>query len=400
MRYGVSYKGSKNGIAKWVVDALPKAKHFYDLFAGGCAVTHAALLSGKYELFYANDIDVAPQLFLDAINGKYRNETRWISREDFDALKDSDPYVRYCWSFGNTGRSYLYSKEIEPWKKALHYARVFKDFSLLHEIGIDTDDASRIWIKAHKDECKEKYIKWYCKTVLKSDYDTEKLRLCLTEKIEANSEKLRQYLIDGLKKANKRACDVDRFLGTNGMAGHYFGRTQWEFPTQEVYEKLQGFLYLPVPYLEIYGLQQLCESLERLERLERLQRLQSLTVTQKDYREIAIAKDSVIYADIPYKNTNGYGKTEKTSDFDYEAFYAWCEKQTELVVISEYEMPADRFIRVAFTQKRQRLNGKGAGQLKEEGLFIPRGQVELYNAMTRGVSLAEEKAQLYLFDCA
>ena len=168
MRYGVSYKGSKNGIAKWVVDALPKAKHFYDLFAGGCAVTHAALLSGKYELFYANDIDVAPQLFLDAINGKYRNETRWISREDFVRLKDTDPYVRYCWSFGNTGRSYLYSKEIEPWKKALHYARVFKDFSLLHEIGIDTDDASRIWIKAHLKECKEKYIKWYCKTVLKN----------------------------------------------------------------------------------------------------------------------------------------------------------------------------------------------------------------------------------------
>ncbi len=223
------------------------------------------------------------------------------------------------------------------------------------------------------------------------------LRKKLKENIEINTEKLRNYLLDGLKKANKRACDVDRFLGTNGMAGHYFGRSQWGFPTREAYEKLQGFLCLPTPYLEIYGLQQLLESLQSLQSLESLQ---SLSVTQKDYREIAIAKDSVIYCDIPYKNTNGYGKKDKTSDFDYEAFYSWCEKQTELVVISEYEMPADRFIRVAFTQKRQRLNGKGAGQLKEEGLFIPRGQVELYNAMTRGVSLAEEKAQGRLFDCA
>ena len=141
MRYGTPYKGSKNFIAQWIIDTLPKAENFYDLFAGGCAVTHAALLSGKYEHFHANDIDIAPQLFRDAINGKYKNEKRWISREDFARLKDTDAYVRYCWSFGNNGIHYLYSKEVEPWKKALHYARLFNDFSLLNEIGIDTKDA-------------------------------------------------------------------------------------------------------------------------------------------------------------------------------------------------------------------------------------------------------------------
>ena len=253
LRYGVPYKGSKNKIAEWVYSHFPKATNFYDLFAGGCAVTHAALLSGKFKHFLANDITDTPRLFYDAIHGKFHCESRWISRGDFYRLKDSEPYVRYVWSFGNNGRNYLYSKEVEPWKKALHYARVFKDFSLLHAIGIDTKDASGIWIKAHSEECKEKYIKWYCKTVLKSDYDTEKLRLCLTKKIKENSESLRNYLLEGLKKANKRPCDVDRFLGTNGMAGHYFGKSQWEFPTREVYIKLQGFLYLPLqPLWEQY----------------------------------------------------------------------------------------------------------------------------------------------------
>lgn len=117
MNYGLPYKGSKNKIAKEIVDQLPAAKHFYDLFAGGCAVTHAAMLSGKYEAFTINDINPQiVQLFVDAVNGKYRDEKRIISRDDFYRLKDSDPYVAFCWSFGNNGRSYLWGPEIEKAK--------------------------------------------------------------------------------------------------------------------------------------------------------------------------------------------------------------------------------------------------------------------------------------------
>lgn len=117
MNYGLPYKGSKNKIAKEIVDQLPAAKHFYDLFAGGCAVTHAAMLSGKYETFTINDIHPQiVQLFVDAVNGKYRDEKRIISREEFYRLKDSDPYVAFCWSFGNNGRDYLWSSKNEKAK--------------------------------------------------------------------------------------------------------------------------------------------------------------------------------------------------------------------------------------------------------------------------------------------
>ena len=83
-------------------------------------MTHAALLSGKFKEVHANDITDSVTLFEDALNGKYENESRWISREDFFRLKDSDPYVRIVWSFGNNQRNYLYSREIEPYKKAVH----------------------------------------------------------------------------------------------------------------------------------------------------------------------------------------------------------------------------------------------------------------------------------------
>lgn len=83
-------------------------------------MTHCALLSGKWGSVLANDLAMGPQLFKDAIDGKYQNDTRWISRDDFFRLKDTDPYVKYCWSFGNDGRSYLYGKTIEEYKRAVH----------------------------------------------------------------------------------------------------------------------------------------------------------------------------------------------------------------------------------------------------------------------------------------
>lgn len=136
MKYGLPYKGSKNKLAERIVSLLPKRTHLIDLFCGGCAVSHAALLRNKYAHIHINDINwMCPTLFIDALNGKYQNETRWISREDFFRLKDTDPYVAVVWSFGNNLRDYLYSKEIEPLKKAIHYAIFFRDYSLGKELG-------------------------------------------------------------------------------------------------------------------------------------------------------------------------------------------------------------------------------------------------------------------------
>lgn len=138
MKYGLPYKGSKNKLAERIVRLLPQRTHLVDLFCGGCAVSHAALLMGKYEHIHINDINwMCPTLFIDALNGKYNNETRWISREDFFRLRDTDPYVAVVWSFGNNLRDYLYSKEIEPLKKAIHYAMFFSDYSLGKELGHD-----------------------------------------------------------------------------------------------------------------------------------------------------------------------------------------------------------------------------------------------------------------------
>lgn len=55
-------------------------------------------------------------------------------------------------------------------------------------------------------------------------------------------EKLRQYLNNCLEESGKTRKDIDRHLGTNGMAGHYFGKSQWMFPTFEAYEKMRQIM--------------------------------------------------------------------------------------------------------------------------------------------------------------
>ena len=177
--YGVPYQGSKNAIAEKIVSILPAAENFYDLFAGGCAITHRAIIDGRWNNYIVNDIDSVPNLFFDAVNGKYENEKRWISRDDFNSLKDNDLYVSICWSFGNNRKNYLYSNEVEPWKKALHYARVLGDNSLLRDFGIKSDGSTKD-IKKHHDEYKDKYIKWYIKNKKENNFCGEKIKTDLT----------------------------------------------------------------------------------------------------------------------------------------------------------------------------------------------------------------------------
>ena len=47
--YGLPYSGSKSRIAHWVIDNLPRGRVLIDAFAGGCAITHRALLSQKWQ---------------------------------------------------------------------------------------------------------------------------------------------------------------------------------------------------------------------------------------------------------------------------------------------------------------------------------------------------------------
>ena len=89
-----------------------------------------------------------------------------------------------------------------------------------------------------------------------------------------------------------------------------------------------------------------------------------------DYASVPIQENSVIYCDIPYKDTNTYQK----NGFDYERFYDWCFRQTEPVFISSYEMPSD-FEEVAVFKHTQSLCATKTSTVYEK-LFVPKTQKE------------------------
>ena len=50
----------------------------------------------------------------------------------------------------------------------------------------------------------------------------------------------------------------------------------------------------------------------------------------------------MVYCDIPYEKTIGYGET----DFDHKEFYKWCKTRPYQVFFSSYEITEDGFYKV------------------------------------------------------
>lgn len=119
--YGVPYVGSKSFYARWILGHLPRCARLIDAFAGGCAMTHAALSAGLAKSYVVNDISSSGvDLFRMCVAGLgFHLEWEWIGRDEFRRFRDADPLVRQVWSFGSKGLHYWCAKEVEPYFRAL-----------------------------------------------------------------------------------------------------------------------------------------------------------------------------------------------------------------------------------------------------------------------------------------
>ena len=133
--YGMPYQGSKRRFAEWILEHLPYRTHFYDIFAGGCAISDCALKSGKFRYVHGNDITDSALFFKDVIQGILPDMREFVSRKDFYAKKDEDAYIRMAWSFGSDLRTYLYGSKKEDIFRRIH-EDIFMD-------GITTEEEYR-----------------------------------------------------------------------------------------------------------------------------------------------------------------------------------------------------------------------------------------------------------------
>lgn len=117
-KYGLPYRGSKNSIAEWVIDHLPPADTLVDLMAGGCAVSHAALLSGKYKHVIANDITDTAFIFDAAMRGEMDGYATVLTSDEFHTVKATDTLGSIIYSFSSNREDYLYGADSEQLKTA------------------------------------------------------------------------------------------------------------------------------------------------------------------------------------------------------------------------------------------------------------------------------------------
>lgn len=256
-KYGLPYMGSKDSICDELIRNFPKADNFYDLFGGGFSVTHAMLVnrSKDFSEFHYNEIRPGLcALIKDAIDGKYNYKIfnpEFVDRETFFSRKEKEPYIKICWSFGNNGKNYIFSKEIEPYKKSMHQAVVFNEF----------DDLAK---------------EVFGCSGFREGYSINSRRLILRSRIEQfrKTKNIPQLLVRFLPK-----------------------KTQ-------IFNRLQ----------QLQQLQQL-EQLQRLEQLQQLEQLKRLKFTNMSYNEVEIKPNSIIYCDPPYHGTAKYDAEFNHSKF-------------------------------------------------------------------------------------
>ena len=371
--YGIPYKGSKNLIAEWVVSHVPQCGTFFDVFAGGCAVTDCVLRKGLAKHVIANDRDPMPvKCFEMAVHGEFANEDRWISRDAFLALKDTDPFVRFCFSFGNNAKTYMYSASIEPYKRSIHYV-LFHDY---------WDDFDRL--------CPE--VCDACRAALDGITDRKERRinfqLALTNRIkELSGDNWLAPIVQNnplyrtVKTKNPKR-DLSAGGGSQSLEGSPRLQSLESLQSLERLERLQSLESLEsLERLErLQSLQSLerLQSLQSLERLERLQSLQSLEpaleTSNLDYRaltdRILTTDGAFVYCDPPYRGTQGYG------EFDYDAFLDWALEigQKHPVLISEYAIDHDGFVEVDSKLKLASFSSNGSKTVDEK-LYTVKGGV-------------------------
>ena len=307
----IPYQGSKQNIVKTLVnvmhDTTPCKSDFCDLFGGGGAVANYVNNFKKFNLFedfefknvYYNELSTV----FYAFEWLQKNDvnsilppSEWVSRERFneaklynfniknDYLRAKNALIKCCFSFANNQKDYLYAKEIEEFKYAVHLFN-FSEYS--------DDVVSEIALKIENN----------------TFFFNE-----IPHKAIVNRDKIADFMLKIIK--GKRRFFLNKCLKIEGVN------------LQKRNEK--------------NAINQL-ENTARIENTEQIQQKNNtdklIKCSKKDAFEILKnpknyvenPENTIFYADPPYIDTKGYG-----DDFDFKTFKALCIEFKHTLYISEY----------------------------------------------------------------
>ena len=344
-KYGSAYQGSKSKIADEIISFLPARKYFIDAFAGGGALSHCALESGKFENIIANDLQTKEILeahFLWTPEQHLEFQKRWITKEEFE--QTNDLYIKTCWSFSNNRKAYIYSKACYEYKRRLHNAICFGNYKEFEDYcGIDLseidiyDDLNERRKAARRAILKALKPYSFKETINRNTHIPKEIY----DAILAGNKDWRNLGVD----RSDYKC-IDRILRAETLENsknveNILCLTNIERTKQN---KAIGSLQ-SLQSMEATKYSKNVESLTQEENLLRSKNItaSNICITSVSYDEIDLPdpSETVIICDPPYRNTQGY-----QVEFDNDKFEQWCiDKAREgyEVFVCEYNIENPAF---------------------------------------------------------
>jgi 16S rRNA G966 N2-methylase RsmD len=304
-KLGLTYKGTKQKLSTKILNVINKKIDYkihdykiYDLFGGGGSLTLQSAYNNINTHYNEYNTDTY-QAFKYIINdGDISSIKNWVTRDDYNNINNKEnrtpleSLMKLIYSFGSSGDAYYKSKDKEELTRAIHSLIMYDNQELFTETMTDLIGSQ---------------VPEY--PTLKGNNYTEK----------------RYYFSQTWSKYYKQLTELQ--------------------PNNET--------------LKEYETPERVQHLERLQVLINIQTIikpytNNISLSNKSYDEININDNSIIYADIPYKDTGGYNK----QTFDHEQFYEWALNNKHPIYISEYNMPDD-FKKIASFQHKTSIGGTG-----------------------------------------
>ncbi len=335
---GLPYQGSKKKISKKIVEIIKQNfgtdRPIYDIFGGGGAITAECILNGL-EVHY-NDLGKDITNAFERVISQDREwiKTLIISRTEFFEIKakenkTTDDFLKLLLnSFGNSMKTFMYSKEISDLK-----------YNLAKEIIGNYD----VFSGYRQTETYKKVTSWS-----EWDWFNEKKSRSLEQLGQLQQiERLQQLeQLNEIKVTNKSYRDFSEVSGAilyldppyeGTTHDGYKGKKQKRIVKPEVYKEMRDKLL----------------KLEKGTKIEHDSFIFSLGVDDNN-------KNRMYYKDVSYS-------------FDSQDFYDWAFEMSKsnIVIISSYSISDERFeVVYSFDKARGTFQGGQSNKAKNEKLFM------------------------------
>ena len=402
--FGVPYMGGKNATAENIVSMLPRSRRLLDLFGGGASVTHAALVSGRFEQVVYNDID---PLMVDMINRLMTEPLpplRFVGRDEFNERCKVDPMVFFCWKFPSSGIGYTFS----PGTEKLHEL-IFKLHEEREKGGLGEYRFQMAMIDPQN---------WAVDALEKAgiyNFTPEDIKRA-ERKILSHSNKIRELLNTSLKEHGKTVADCVSI--TNTAATRYFQKSQQQVPDMDVLKALERGGAISISDELLDAINEYNDAVKELRhmkdcrqaykadwgdvvrlthprayyrRLEAFsdclkQNADRITINNGEYNTVEVLPGDVIYLDPPYQDRAEY----TCGGLDYNALTEWIKGHADNPVYISEMADAPWLIKAGFSK----IWMKGyvanlANNKKDKGKYKPRVEALWCNEAGRVASPGE-----------